>query len=81
MSLITDVNEPIYLPGHLTHYVTIAPGDFIFGDNDGVQVIPSTLVDEVRLRVEETFRKENGEREHLASGMSVEEVYRTYGIL
>lgn len=78
---ITDVNKPIYLPGHLTHYVRVMPGDFIFGDNDGVQLIPKDLVDEVLLRVEATFAKENEEREKLATGMSVDEVYRIYGVL
>lgn len=78
---ITDVNKPIYLPGHLTHYVRVMPGDFIFGDNDGVQLIPKDLVDEVLLRVEATFAKENEEREKLAAGMSVDEVYRIYGVL
>jgi 4-hydroxy-4-methyl-2-oxoglutarate aldolase len=78
---ITDVNKPIYLPGHLTHYVRVMPGDFIFGDNDGVQLIPKDLVDEVLLRVEATFEKENEEREKLAAGMTVDEVYRLYGIL
>src|SRR5829696_3943244 len=38
--IITEVNEPVYLPGHITHYVKVMPGDFIFGDNDGVQLIP-----------------------------------------
>jgi len=37
---ITEVDTPVYLPGHLTHYVAVRPGDFIFGDNDGVQLIP-----------------------------------------
>ena len=78
---ITDVNMPIYLPGHLTHYVRVMPGDFIFGDNDGVQLIPKDLVDEVLLRVEQTFEKENEEREKLAAGMTVDEVYRLYGVL
>ncbi|HXR66096.1 MAG TPA: hypothetical protein VN729_09235 [Ktedonobacteraceae bacterium] len=79
--IITEVNKPIYLPGHLTHYVRVMPGDFIFGDNDGVQLIPQDLVDEVLLRVEETFAKENEEREKLAAGMTMEEVYRIYGVL
>ena len=43
--IITEVDKPIYLPGHMTHYVTVMPGDFIFGDNDGVQLIPKDLVD------------------------------------
>jgi 4-hydroxy-4-methyl-2-oxoglutarate aldolase len=79
--IITDVNVPVYLPGHLTHYVRVMPGDFIFGDNDGVQVIPEALVDEVLLRVEETFVTENEERRLIAKGMSVDEVYARYGVL
>jgi len=79
--LITAINEPIYLPGHLTHYVAVSPGDFIFGDNDGVQLIPKDVVDEVLLRVEATFRKENEEREQIASGMPIDEVYKKYGVL
>ncbi len=79
--IITEVNKPIYLPGHLTHYVRVMPGDFIFGDNDGVQLIPRDLVDEVLLRVEATFEKENKEREALAAGMPIDEVYRVFGVL
>lgn len=79
--MITEVNAPIYLPGHLRHYVTVHPGDFIFGDNDGVQLIPGRLVDEVMLRVEATFRKENEERDLIAGGMPIDEVYRVYGVL
>jgi regulator of RNase E activity RraA len=79
--IITDVNKPIFLPGHLTHYVKVMPGDFIFGDNDGVQCIPKDLVDEVLLRVEATFEKENEERKALAAGMPIDEVYRKYGVL
>jgi 4-hydroxy-4-methyl-2-oxoglutarate aldolase len=70
-----------YLPGHLTHYVRVASGDFIFGDNDGVQLIPKDLVDEVLLRVEAIYNKENEEREQLAAGMPIDEVYRVYGVL
>jgi len=79
--IITEVNKPIYLPGHITHYVKVMPGDFIFGDNDGVQLIPQNVVDEVLLRVEAIFEKENEEREKIAAGMSVDEVYNTYGVL
>src|SRR5512138_2765927 len=73
--VILEVDVPIYLPGHITHYVRVAPGDYIFGDNDGVQLIPAHLVDEVLLRVEAIFEKENEERKQLASGMPIDEVY------
>ena len=79
--IITEVNTPIHLPGHITHYVNVMPGDFIFGDNDGVQLIPKDLVDEVLLRVEAIFEKENAEREALAAGMPIDEVYKIYGAL
>jgi regulator of RNase E activity RraA len=79
--IVTEVNVPIYLPGHLTHYIRVAPGDYIFGDNDGVQLIPKDLVDEVLLRVEAIYDKENEEREQLASGMPIDEVYRVFGVL
>ena len=58
-----------------------AVGDFIFGDNDGVQLIPERFVDEVLLRVEDIFNKENEERELIAGGMAIDEVYRVYGVL
>ena len=79
--IITEVDLPIYLPGHMTHYVKVMPGDFIFGDNDGVQLIPKDMVDEVLLQVEKTFEKENEEREALADGMPIDEVYRVFGVL
>jgi 4-hydroxy-4-methyl-2-oxoglutarate aldolase len=79
--VITEVDTPIYLPGHITHYVKVCPGDYIFGDNDGVQLIPKDLVDEVLLRVEAIFEKENEERVQLASGMPIDEVYRVFGVL
>ncbi|MHB0857794.1 MAG: RraA family protein [Anaerolineae bacterium] len=79
--IIIEVDKPIFLPGHLTHYVPVHPGDFVFGDNDGVQIIPKALVDEVLLRIEATFEKENEERDLLAAGMPIDEVYRQFGVL
>lgn len=79
--VITQVNKPIHLEGHLTHYVEVHPGDFVFADNDGAQIIPEAVVDEVLLRVEEIYEKENEERERIAQGMSIDEVYDEYGVL
>ena len=79
--VVTEVNVPVQMPGHVSHYVKVYPGDFIFGDNDGVQMIPNEIVDEVLLRVEDTFEKENKERELLAAGLPIDEVYRQFGVL
>jgi 4-hydroxy-4-methyl-2-oxoglutarate aldolase len=79
--IVIEVDVPIHLPGHLTHYVDVYPGDFIFADNDGAQLIPKDLVDEVLLRVEDIFHKENEERKQLAAGMPIDEVYKVFGVL
>jgi regulator of RNase E activity RraA len=78
---ITDVDARIYLEGHLTHYVEVAPEDFIFADLDGAQVIPGPVVDEVLLRVEDIYEEEKEERESIREGMTVEEVYDEIGVL
>ncbi len=79
--MVTDVDVPIMLPGHLTHYVRVYPDDFIFGDNDGVQVIPGEIVDEVLLMAEAVYERENHERELIASGVPIDEVFTEFGIL
>ena len=79
--IIIEVNQPIHLPGHLTHYVCVFPGDYVFADDDGAQIIPKVLVDEVLLRIEEIFEKESWERKLLAGGMPIDEVYRKFGVL
>jgi regulator of RNase E activity RraA len=78
---ILEIEQPIHLPGHLSHYVTVRPGDWIFGDFDGVQLIPREVVDEVLLRVEEIEDEETEERRKIAEGMDIDEVYEEYGVL
>jgi 4-hydroxy-4-methyl-2-oxoglutarate aldolase len=46
-----------------------------------VQLIPEAIVDEVLLRVEAIFEHENKERELIAGGMSIDEVYKQFGVL
>jgi len=77
-----EVNVPIYLRGHLRHSVMICPGDFIFGDNDGVQVIPKDYVDEVLLLAEEIYRVEVEER-HLIdkNKITIHDLFSDYGDL
>ena len=61
--------------------VPVAPGDLIFGDADGVVVIPRAVEDEV-LRL--AFEKVTGERNTLRDlqrGDSLADVFARYGIL
>ena len=52
-----------------------------FAHARAVAVAAGSLVDEVLLRVEATAAKENEEREALAAGMPIDEVYRKFGVL
>lgn len=61
--------------------VTVNPGDLIFGDIDGVLVIPETILEEV---VEKSLQKARGEkavRAAIENGMSATEAFKTFGIL
>ena len=60
---------------------TINPGDYIFGDIDGVVVIPEELVLEVLIEAETLATRENGMRKELRQGMLVTEAYEKYGAL
>lgn len=57
----------------------IHPDDFVFGDCDGVVVIPKTLTVEVLVKTEEIVKRENGMRADLAKGLTVSEVYGKHG--
>lgn len=59
----------------------IRPGDWIFGDIDGVVAIPVELAEAALPKALEKVRGENKVREELARGRSVREVFAEYGIL
>ncbi len=61
--------------------VTVNPGDIIFGDLDGVCVIPATHEREI---IEKALEKATGEKlvqKAIENGMSAVEAFRTYGIM
>ncbi len=61
--------------------VRIEPGDIIFGDLDGICVVPRRAETEVFQAAIEKGRGEKTVRAALESGMSAVEAFRTYGIL
>jgi len=74
-----EINEcqiPIIMDG-----VTIAPGDIIFGDIDGVAVIPKEIADEVIEKSIETMKSEDKVREGLQNGASLQSVYAQHGTI
>jgi 4-hydroxy-4-methyl-2-oxoglutarate aldolase len=71
--------QPIYVSGTLTKYVRVNPGDWIFGDNDGVMVIPKEILMEVLVKVEDVARREELARQVFKKGWSIQKVVTTYG--
>ncbi|MFZ4453713.1 RraA family protein [Salibacterium aidingense] len=61
--------------------VTIHPGDLVFGDIDGVVIVPSFLEKEVIKKAIEKVEGENLVRDKILEGMKVSEVFEKYGIL
>jgi len=61
--------------------VTIRPDDVIFGDLDGVLVIPADVVDEVVEMALEKAATEKTVRKAIEDGMSATEAFATYGVL
>lgn len=61
--------------------VSVSSGDLIFGDRDGVLVIPQEAEEEAVSRALEKARTENLVRVAIENGMSAEEAFDTYGVL
>ena len=73
-----DFGVPISFSGTLSARVRINPGDWIFGDEDGVLVIAQDLVLDVLRQAEQIKRTEDLVREELRNGVSFTEVYEKY---
>jgi 4-hydroxy-4-methyl-2-oxoglutarate aldolase len=73
---VIQYNVPIECGG-----VQVFPGDLIFGDVDGVVIVPQKIEDEaIRLSLEKV-RDENTVREALNGGMKASEAYNKFGVL
>ena len=61
--------------------IRVCPGDLIYGDVDGVVVVPQDIADEVIAKAWEKVQGENTVREELRAGASVVKTFEKYGIL
>ena len=61
--------------------VLIRPGDIIFGDIDGVCVVPQSVEEEVMVQALEKARGEKRVFEAIKQGMKAQQAWDTYGIL
>ena len=73
---VVAYNVPIECGG-----VSVNPGDIVFGDADGVVVIPQTVETQVIEAALEKVSGENRTRDALQNGATLREVYDTFGIL
>lgn len=58
---------------------SIQPGDFVFGDIDGLVIIPQTLIEKVLVEAEKTVGKERKMRQALRRGTPLGDVHKKYG--
>ena len=72
---ITDYNVPIRVGG-----VDIAPGDFVFGDVDGILIIPAAVIDEVIVEAESVREREDKVRESLRSGGNIRDLFEEHRV-
>lgn len=61
--------------------VLVKPGDLVFGDLDGITVVPKEVEDEVIKKALEKVSAENTVRGELLEGASVREVFDRYHVL
>ena len=61
--------------------VPVSPGDLVFGDRDGVLIVPANLVSEVFERAMEKVHGENLVRDAFRKGMSAVEAYDKFGVM
>jgi 4-hydroxy-4-methyl-2-oxoglutarate aldolase len=74
--IVVDYDVPIALDA-----VAIAPGDLVFGDADGVVIVPRAVEQEVLERAWAKVAGENNTRDALRAGRSLAQVYQELGIL
>jgi regulator of RNase E activity RraA len=73
---VRDFRVPVKIAG-----VSVRPGDLVFGDRDGVLVVPREAEEEALTRAFEKLEGENLVRVAIENGMSTVEAFRTYGVM
>ncbi len=73
---VIDFRVPIELSS-----VRVNPGDIVFGDRDGICVVPHAAEEEIFNYAIEKVRKENLVREALNEGMSAIEAFAKYRVM
>ena len=75
-----EANTPILMSGELRRWVEVHPGDMVFGDGDGVIVIPERLILPVFEKAEARRVKEELAERECAAGRPPDEMMKKYGV-
>jgi regulator of RNase E activity RraA len=73
---VVDFRIPIEFGG-----IRVNPGDIVYGDRDGVVIIPQEIADEVFSKALEKARGEKLVKTALESGMSTVDAFQKFGIM
>ncbi|MBC7802895.1 MAG: RraA family protein [Candidatus Parcubacteria bacterium] len=73
---VISIDAPVEVAG-----ARVAPGDLVFGDVDGVVVVPRAVEDQVIAAALAKVAGENTTREALARGEKLADVFKRHGIL
>lgn len=73
---MVEMDRPVQCGG-----VTVRSGDIVFGDVDGVVIVPQEIADDVFRRATTKVTAENHTRDELLNGGLLADVYAKYGVL
>ena len=73
---VMSVDEPVEIG-----CVTIASGDLVVADEDGIVIVPQKVEEEVVQAAWNKVHAENEVRDAIRNGMSATEAFETYGVL
>ena len=77
---ITAVQVPILMSGSLTTVVPVRPGDLVFGDSDGVIIVPQEVTVELLERAEDVVKRERKARSLIRNGVDMSRAKQQYRV-
>lgn len=78
---VTGRQVAVRVRGALEDWITVAPGDVVVADEDGIVVVPRICLDRVLEKVSAVSTQESRAREDIAGGLSLLEALDKYGHL
>jgi 4-hydroxy-4-methyl-2-oxoglutarate aldolase len=76
---VTASQIPVYMRGATSSYVSVRPGDFILGDEDGVIVIPAEIAEKTLIEAERLTQTEQRIRAELKKGLTLAQALEQFG--